>query len=72
MEKVYLVTEDGEVRWGVDFDILGVFSTKEKAQAYTDKRVEESGYEGGVLEVTEMTVDSPNSDDYYPSASYYE
>lgn len=75
MEKVYLITaKDSKIDYGDSLQIGGVFSTEEEASDYAIW----ASYHGFIdynFDITEMTVDSPQSDNEYedyPSAHYEE
>lgn len=67
--KLYLVTaQDLTIRWGVGMDVNGIFSSKELADAWISEHPEI-----GYPDVTEMTVDHPENEQYgYPGVLYVE
>lgn len=71
MTKVYLVTKNNEVSYGVDLEVVGVFSTYELARAFIDSKVGEFYFD-----VTPMILNNPEKDYengiIYPSAYYVE
>lgn len=72
MEKVYLVTEDRDIRWGVDMSVVGVFTSEDMAEAhitlYGMNKRDDIHYT-----ITPMTLDFPvNDTSDYPCAWYEE